>query len=198
MTEPRYPWASGDYLELRPNYSYADCLADDFPAAWAASRRQALAQLGSPAGQTPLPTAVADAERDAWPIDDLLAALRLGLGETGRLPATTRRRLDFLVQRFEAGKRLYAVYRGAELRGDTASDYRDLSRYVRFGEVLLIAWQRDACLSDLNALLKLSDLLCAHAETIAPDWRGRAAAVLAGEATAMAGLAARKEVAWTV
>jgi len=197
--DAHYPWASGDYLEVRPNYSYADCLHDDFPARWFTLRKQALTLLDAdmpPAGDTPARFNLE--ARDEWTIDELLAALRAGLGSEGPLAANTRRTLDTLVQRFEAGKRLYARYRGPELRGDTAADYRDLSRYVRFGEILLAAWEREACLSDLNALLKLADLLCAHVADIPPAWQARAAAVLRGEGQALRALATAKEVAWPV
>jgi hypothetical protein len=198
--DAHYPWASGDYLEARPNYSYADCLHADFPGSWAAIRKQALTFLdteAAPASDTATGFNLETA-REEWPIDNLLAALRAGLGGQGPLATNTRRTLDTLVQRFEAGKRLYARYRGPELRGDTAADYRDLSRYVRFGEILLAAWEREACLSDLNALLKLADLLCAHAIDIPPAWQARAAAVLSGESQAMRALAEVKEVAWPV
>jgi hypothetical protein len=196
--DAHYPWASGDYLEARPNYAYADCLHDDFPGSWAALRAQTLTFLdteAAPASDTPAGFNL-ETTRDEWPIDDLLAALRAGLGSEGLLAANTRGTLDTLVQRFEAGKRLYARYRGPELRGDTAADYRDLSRYVRFGEILLAAWEREASLSDLNALLKLADLLCAHVADIPPAWQSRAAAVLRGEGQALRALATAKEVAW--
>jgi hypothetical protein len=101
-----------------------------------------------------------------------------------------------MIQRFEAGKRLYAIYSKGELRGKVDTDFRELSRYVRFGEILIETYRRRELLPALNALLKLGDLLCAEAAAIPTAWRQRARAVLIAEATAVRKLAENRGVSW--
>lgn len=199
MNASRYPYAEGDYLALRPTYTYCDCADADFPQAWRAVREKALDELN----RTPPPahaTASATLPRALGPdeiaIDALLDRLASSLADTDAITPATERDITRLIQRFEAGKRLYAVYCGPELRGQVDTDFRDLPRYVRFGEILVELYQRRGLLPALNALLKLGDLLCAEARAIPTAWRQRARNVLIAEATAVRQLAETREVAW--
>lgn len=187
MTDSRYPFASGDYLSIRPNYSYSDCAGSDFPAVWLALRRAARTRLSTPGEPTAAPPAAIAPTADAIGIHALLDLVAAPDAE---------RELDLLVQRFEAGKRLYDVYRGADRRGDTASGFREMTRYVRFGEILAEAYPRRRALPLLNALLKLCDLLGAHADDIPSAWRPRAVRVLDRERELVAGLAQARSVPW--
>jgi hypothetical protein len=187
MTDARYSYDRGDYLSIRPNYSYADCSGSDFPALWLARRREAWAMLAAPGGPPVAPPTGIAASADAIGIEALLERLA---------QPDTDGELDQLVQRFEAGKRLYDVYRGTDRRGDTGSGFREMTRYVRFGEILAAAYPRRRALPLLNALLKLCDLLSAHADDIPATWRGRAAQVLDGERRFVADLAHARGVPW--
>jgi hypothetical protein len=189
MSHPRYPFSNGDYLSLRPSYTYCDCAGDDFPSAWRTERRNAILQLAADAGRpSPPPVAIA-VPTDAIAIDTLLdrIAAQVSGGD---------QELDRLVQRFEVGKRLYDVYRGSDRRGDTSSGFRDMARYVRFGELLAAAYGRCHVLPFLNALLKLCDLLCAHVDDIPSQWRPRATQVLIQEGQAVAALARHRGLSW--
>ena len=187
MSDPRYPFSDGDYLSVRPNYAYSDCSGNDFPALWLALRRATCARLATAAGPQPTPPARAATTGDAIGIDELLDRL----AQPG-----TDAELDLMVQRFEAGKRLYDVYRGSDRRGDTATGFREMGRYVRFGELLAAAYRRRGVLPLLNALLKLCDLLGAHADDIPGAWRGRAAGVFELERSCVAELAHARGVPW--
>jgi hypothetical protein len=199
MSASRYPYAEGDYLTLRPAYTYCDCADADFPLAWRAVREKALDELS----RTPPPahaTARAAPPRPLGPdeiaIDALLDRLTASLAGADAITPATERDIARLIQRFEAGKRLYAVYSGPELRGQVDTDFRDLSRYVRFGEILIDIYRRRGLLPALNALLKLGDLLCAEASAIPAPWRQRAREVLINEAAAVRKLAETREVPW--
>lgn len=199
MSASRYPYADGDYLTLRPAYTYCDCADTDFPQAWRAVREKALAEL---TGTPPLDQATTSTapSRSLGPdeiaIDALLDRLAASLASADAIAPATKRDITRLIQRFEAGKRLYAVYCGPELRGQVDTDFRDLSRYVRFGEILVDTYRRQGLLPALNALLKLGDLLCAEAAAIPAPWRQRARDVLIAEAAAVRKLAEIRGVAW--
>jgi len=187
MTDARYPYADGDYLSMRPNYSYSDCSGSDFPAIWLALRREARIRLGTPGWPPATPSAGAPVCEEGIGIDALLDRLEQPNSDS---------ELDLLVQRFEAGKRLYDVYRGPDRRGDTGSGFREMTRYVRFGELLVAAYQRRRALPLLNALLKLCDLLSAHALDIPSTWRSRTVALLDRERELVADLAHARELPW--
>jgi hypothetical protein len=197
MSRAHYPFASGNYLELRPNYTYCDCSGEDFLAVWIGVRKHALerlAMIDGPTDQTP--AAKPDVPADGVAIHDLLDRIERHLATAEPIAAATEKDINLLVQRFEVGKRLYGVYRGADRRGDTNSGYREITRYVRFGEILMSSFERTQALPQLNALLKLCDLLCAHVDEISGQWRLRTAQLLAREVAAVAVLATEQGLPW--
>ena len=186
MTHVVYEYASGDFLAERPKYEYTDCLAPDFLDAWRLTRAAAVAELESR-------SAPCESRRDSVAVHVLLDDLEAGLTASDPVDGRVAADLHRLVQRFEASKRLWDRYLGPELRGDTSSGYRELTRYVRFGALLAIGFARLDSLQCLNALLKVGDLLCAHAEEIPGSWRRGAADVLREEAVLVSSVASRGE-----
>lgn len=187
MNGARYPYASGDYLAIRPNYSYSDCSGSDFPAVWLAVRSEARMALSNPGGPQDPSVAVTPPDPDGIDIGTLLEHV---------VQADADGELDRLVQRFEAGKRLYDVYRGPDRRGDTTTGFREMTRYVRFGEILATAYRRRRALPLLNALLKLCDLLGAHAGEVPAAWRDRAVKVFDQEKRFVSELAHSRGLPW--
>jgi cytidine diphosphoramidate kinase len=171
VDDPAYPYVPADFLASRPLYAYSET-GPDLLGGWHAARRRVAAEW----------SCAAEPPAGSIGIHALLDELAAGG------PAALDR-VDLLVQRFEAGKRLYEHYRGEDLRGVTGGPHRELTRYVRFAEVLVAAYRLDGRLPHLNALLKVGDLLCSHAGEVPTPWRARAAAVLAAEAELVGALA---------
>lgn len=163
-----YDYARGDLLEQRNTYMYSAVGGPAFLAAWRRSRQEALASL-PPLADRPPPLA-RGLGTDAL-LEELLAALELG----GATPA-----LEALLQRFEVTKRLHARYT-ERWRPEDPNDFRDLSRYVRFAEVLERAYERLHDLRHLNALMKCVDTLVALREGLDANYGARLARLIVAE-----------------
>ena len=98
--------------------------------------------------------------------------------------------LDRLVQRFEVSKRLHGEY-NEKWRPVDATDYRSLDRYVRFAEILDLAYQCTGALPYLNALLKIVDTLTALHSTLSARQQPRLRRVIAQERDHVERLTAR-------
>ena len=96
-----------------------------------------------------------------------------------------------VVQRFEAGKRLYDHYRAPACTGIVDSGYDDVDRYLRLGEILLAELEGPRRLIATNGILKLGDLLCSRAAELDPASAARARALLLAERTLVDALAER-------
>ena len=90
--------------------------------------------------------------------------------------------MDRLVQRFEVSKRLHGEY-DAQWRPVNASDYRPVERYLRFAEVLDLAYGYSGRLTYLNALLKVVDTLTALRHMLEAQGQARLKRVIASEHT---------------
>ena len=146
-----YDYAKGDLLESRNTYFYSRFQGREFLLAWREQRDSALvgtAEISSEAG-----------ERSKRPTDALLATIGEELSKRGS-SAHTMQLLNLLVQRFEVTKRLHGEY-GETWRPKDPQDYRNMERYVRFAEVLHLAYSLTVSLPYLNALLKCMDTLTA-------------------------------------
>lgn len=163
-----YPFSCGNPLDDRPRYDYLAVSDDSYLVLWRESRRKALTSSCrgtlSPAIAPPAPSPEPGWQSTDEVIDNccqLLATTSPTL--TSLWPA-----IDNLVQRFEAGHRLYA-YLDQHGRGVRSSDYRNLDRYLAFALLLTRAWRCQRRLTYLNALLKVLDLLCAYAEDMTTE-----------------------------
>ena len=146
-----YDYASGDLLEDRNTYFYARFQGPEFLSAWRRQRDAILAEKSDFFGE--------DRHAAITPTDQLLETIWRELSARGS-NAETMRVLGRLLQRFEVTKRLHGEY-GENWRPTDPQDYRVMKRYVRFAEVLELAYSSSAALPYLNALLKCMDTLTA-------------------------------------
>ena len=96
-----------------------------------------------------------------------------------------------VVQRFEAGMRLYFHYRAPACTGIVDSGDVDVDRYLRLVEILLAELEGPRRLIATNGILKLGDLLCSRAAELDPASAARARALLLAERTLVDALAER-------
>jgi hypothetical protein len=161
-SETTYPYATGDLLETRNTYFYSPYHGLAFLEAWRRQRTDALREMSddrSPATIADAPDSPAARETDIL-LESIYRELTTESGALEHLSS-----LDRLVQRFEVSKRLHGEY-NEEWRPVDATDYRSLERYVRFAEILDMAYQRIGALPYLNALLKIVDTLTALRSTL--------------------------------
>lgn len=174
-----YPYAQGALLERPHSYFYSAYGGAAFVQAWRADRAACHLELARTAQQTE--------SACKGPTADCLRRWAEQLSTSG-LSSAERQRIDALLRNFEAKKRLFEdYYPGFNSRDRT--DFQTICLYVRFAEVLVLAYQRWHALPYLNALLKCLDILCAERGRLAVSDRARVAAMIAAEATFVAALA---------
>ena len=172
-----YPYAAGDLLERPNTYFYSAYHGRAFLDAWRRQRADALREMDAAASLSA--TGLDSPAEPAQPTDLLLESIHRGLSATGGA-AEHLSVLDRLVQRFEVTKRIHAEYSDVWRPVDGA-DYRSAHRYVRFAEVLELAYERTGALPYLNALLKNIDTLSSLRSTLSQDQRARVRRVIARE-----------------
>lgn len=158
-----YDYASGDLLENRNTYFYTKFHGKAFLTAWHRQREQALAEKKA------IDTAASDL--DSSPTMHMIEVLHQKLSEhhTGHQTIQT---LNRLVQRFEVSKRLHSRY-NFNWRPVDATDYKKWTRYVRFAEVLNLAYAITLSLPYLNTLLKIMDTLTAAYQQLSESLSSR-------------------------
>jgi methionyl-tRNA formyltransferase len=166
-----YPYALGDLLESRNTYFYTPFLGKPFLQAWETQRVGILSAKGTP---EPGPPSVSARKPTDGLLDTLHEAISRDPG-AGSWPA-----LDRLLQRFEVTKRIHGEYNDHWRPCDPA-DYAFLPRYLRFAEVLELAYEATSALPYLNGLLKCLDTLSALHATLQPDAKGRLDDLIAKE-----------------
>ncbi len=177
-----YTYATGDLLEERNSYTYTSYHGDVFFADWREARAQVLQQLAEPAdppepvGKIVLATAL---EGDTFRTADILESLMGSLlrQETGELIRDTLARL---VGRFEVAKRVHSHYL-ARWRAAPEANYHDLALYLRYAEVMELAYSLTGNVVYLNVLLKVLDTLAARVADLPADQSGRLARLLGRE-----------------
>lgn len=179
MNEPvDYPYATGDLLEQQQTYFYSAFHGTGFIRAWRYDRDTCLHDLA------------AHAQADASRCDSATAQLLERMAEQLRASEFSQSelgQLDMLLRNFEAKKRIYEDYNpGFTSMG--RHDFRALCLYVRFAEVLVLAYRRWQALPYLNALMKCVDILCAmRGGLVAADQR-RVVGIIMAEADFVAEL----------
>ncbi|PWT75141.1 MAG: hypothetical protein C5B46_03010 [Proteobacteria bacterium] len=161
-----YSYASGDLLEQRNTYFYSAYQGPGLIDAWRRQRHEVETDLAIGAGaahgsEEPLPIG---------PTDWLLQSMYRTLSTQGGLSEQTQ--LERLVQRFEVSKRLHGEY-DATWRPVDPADYRSSERYVRFAEILQLAYGFSGRITYLNTLLKVVDTLTAMRATLTVHQRAR-------------------------
>lgn len=181
-----YQYASGNLLETRNTYFYSPFQGADFLHAWSEQRDLASAELH--AGIRPHEEDVPNT-----PTDALLESIAQTLSGTPNRQEGFLL-LDRLLQRFEVTKRVHGEYND-RWRPVDHSDYHDLSRYVRFAEVLELAYRSTATLPYLNALLKCLDTLTALRGSLTEGQQVRVSALIDSERSHVTGLV--EKLAWS-
>lgn len=82
------------------------------------------------------------------------------------------RMLLLLLKRFEVTKRIYLRYK-PDLRPVDSSEFRDLSLYLRWAEILGLAYEKFGHLFYLNAFIKVLDTLVSVKDDILAEGHGR-------------------------
>lgn len=82
------------------------------------------------------------------------------------------RMLLLLLKRFEVTKRIYLHYK-PDLRPFDSNEFRDLSLYLRWAEILGLAYEKFGHLFYLNAFIKVLDTLISVKEDILAEGHGR-------------------------
>jgi methionyl-tRNA formyltransferase len=183
----KYLYASGDLLETRNTYFYSSYEGRAFLDAWRRQRTDALREMSdnhSTVASAQTPDSQAVRATDIL-LESIYRQLTAKGGPVGQIPL-----LDRLVQRFEVSKRLHGEYNEQWRPVDTA-DYRSLERYVRFAEILDMAYQRLGALPYLNALLKIVDTLTALRSRLNAQQQPRLRRVIAHEQDHVERLSAR-------
>lgn len=170
-TGTRYPYADGDLLETRAQYSFSRFEGPAFLQAW---RRQRAA-VAAPPGRTVAGAQATDRSPLLAELDRLAGGLRAGPPEPEALAVLRR-----LLQRFEVSKRLHGRY-DASWRPVDPADYRPAERYVRFAELLDLAYERTRELPFLNGLLKCLDTVSSLAPSLDAAQLERVRTLLASE-----------------
>ena len=169
-----YTYANGDLLEERNSYTYTEYHGDVFFADWRDARANVSQQLGAsldaPAavGALALETTL---EGERLCTSDILESLMDNLmgQETDGLVRDTLARL---VGRFEVSKRVHSHYLG-HWRAAPGADYHDLALYLRYAEVMEIAYSLSGKIEYLNVLLKVLDTLATRATDLPAEESGR-------------------------
>lgn len=166
-----YDYASGDLLENRNTYFYTKFHGKAFLTAWRMQREQTIAVKQAI-------EAVAS-DLDSSPTTQMIEVLyqKLSARNTGKQTIQT---LNKLVQRFEVSKRLHSRYNFNWKPVDVA-DYKDWARYVRFAEVLSLAYSITLSLPYLNALLKMMDTLTAAHQQLSESLSHRVQSLVVSE-----------------
>jgi methionyl-tRNA formyltransferase len=169
-----YAYASGDLLEQRNTYFYSAYRGEAFLDAWRQQRHGAETDLAAD-GAASNDSA---ASGEPTPTDLLLESIHRELSTNGKL--TQNMNLDCLVQRFEVSKRLHGEY-DARWRPVDAADYRSFDRYLRFAEILHLAYGCTARLTYLNVMLKVVDTLTAMRHLLTAHHQTRLKKIIAYE-----------------
>lgn len=191
-----YPYATGSLIDQPNTYFYSKYGATDFMRAWAAQRNAARDALGAGAADAP-DGAVMGQGLDNWPIDtrDLLEHVFSSLSTGETVSRETQLWLNRLIKKFEVTKRIHQAYRDGFIAVDKRA-CRDLSLYVRLGEVFDRAYETTGALSALNAFLKVVDTLCSQVEHLDHEFKPRLARLIENEAKHVSELAREKAVTW--
>ena len=170
---PEYPYSQGNRVEDRNTYFYTPYLGSPFLESWKLNRMEAIGRL-KPASSAPAP--------EPCNLDDHTgkAVLERIYAETMSLSSRSSDTLLLLLKRFEVVKRIYVEYND-ELRSIDPKQFHDPSLYLRFAEILDLAYSQSKNLFFLNAFIKSLDILISLRDEIAEVHQGRFARCVRNE-----------------
>ena len=196
MSRATYPYATGDLLVDPNTYFYSQFGGYPFIEAWMAARAITVAEL--PAPQEPPPPAHNTGPPDAngtvqgehfleYLYGQIETENRSDLGDE------TAFWLSRILKKFEVTKRLYRAY-DENMKAVDRAHYMDLGLYVRFGEIVDVAYDVSGDTRFLNALLKCIDTLCAVRENLISPHKARLSWLIGRELDHIRRLAADVDV----
>ena len=144
-----YSYGTGNRLEARNTYFYSPFFGRDLFACWKLQRDGAFLKAGNSSS----------CPSEEKPSGQLMARLVSGLSR-GIAGSAEWLLIDKLLQRFEVTKRLHGEY-NSNWRPVDPADYHDMENYLRFAELMDLAYQSSDKLQYLNAFLKSLDTLTA-------------------------------------
>lgn len=191
-----YPYASGPLIETPNTYFYSAFNGARFLRAWSDQRQSVLEAIGPAASDAPS-GAIIDGGPPHWPVETLglLDHVYACLAKEDALTSDTQVWLERLIRKFEVTKRIHHAYNVGFIAVDK-SQRQNLELYVRLGEVFCLAFTRAGSYPALNALLKITDTLCAAVSELAPALRPRLARLIKNECAIVNNLAGARNVTW--
>jgi len=175
-----YPYADGERLEDRNTYFYSSYYGQEFFHEYYALRIIALKMLGEPKKCKIVEAAGIEGLSDDGIDTKALIKSLLGLYMRDKNGFEHWSFVNHFVQRFEVAKRVYPKY-GINWRPTNKNDYKELSLYLLFAELMVRAYQYSAKLPYLNALLKVVDTLISTLESLEVEQKQHLAYILEKE-----------------
>lgn len=160
-----YSYTDNNLLESKNTYFYTQYIGAEFISAWYQNRASV---CSNSVDEVTVPDSKYGLELNSNLGKDILEYLYACVDAD----KDTDGLLALLAQRFEVSKRIYSQYT-PELRATESANDQELSLYIRFGEVLDLAYEKSASLSQLNALIKLVDILVSVADQISAEMTPR-------------------------
>ncbi|WP_163575908.1 formyltransferase family protein [Halomonas faecis] len=177
MVPITYPYDHGDNLTDRHSYTYAPYQGEPFLEAWIQARESLLSDT-IPINKAPPSVDISYPADDEVHTASLLEALFYQLTESNVSQTDKFQHwLNWIIQRFEVSKRLHVRYSLGGRRAKPQGTYRELSLYIRFTEILAVAYRKLNKLPALNALIKCLDTLYSVKENLTAEQKQRVARV---------------------
>lgn len=174
-----YIYARGNLLEERNTYTYTSYHGEAFFSDWRKVRASVYQQLPPPE-QAPMPQASRNLEHvlenDTYDTAELLESIMFHLLRH-EVDERTGSVISRLVGRFEVSKRVHTRYL-THWRAAPGAAYNDLALYVRYAEVMELAYSVTNRIDCLNVLLKVLDTLTSQASSLTSRESGRLARLL--------------------
>ena len=174
-----YIYARGNLLEERNTYTYTSYHGEAFFSDWRKVRASVYQQLPPPE-QAPMPQASRNLEHvlenDTYDTAELLESIMFHLLRH-EVDERTGSVISRLVGRFEVSKRVHTRYL-THWRAAPGAAYNDLALYVRYAEVMELAYSVTNRIDCLNVLLKVLDTLTSQVSSLTSRESGRLARLL--------------------
>lgn len=150
-------------MENKNTYFYTAYSGESFLVAWKSDRKKAISGM-EPASAIPASEPVPENDFSGYGVLERILK-QIESSEESRT-------LLLLIKRFEVTKRIYLRYK-PDLRPVDSSEFRDLSLYLRWAEILGLAYEKFGHLFYLNAFIKVLDTLISVKEDILTEGHGR-------------------------
>jgi len=159
----QYHYSEGDKLENKNTYFYTAFSGQPFLDAWKSNRITAIDGV-TPAFVIPKSESVSENDFSGHGVLERILKKIENSEESAMLL--------LLIKRFEVTKRVYLHY-DSDLRPVDSSEFRELSLYLRFAEILGLAYEKFGHLFYLNAFIKVLDTLISVKDDILAEGQGR-------------------------